>query len=61
MSCSAHQYAKIQKGISTSRNVPALGAILNVLQQSYFLCYVNQICFQQIFVTAWVENWAKVV
>lgn len=61
MKCSAHQSAKIQKAISTSpHNVPALVAILSVLQQSYFLHCVSKICWF-FFLTAWVGNWANLV
>lgn len=36
-------------------------AILNILQLNYFLCCVNQICFQQVFLTAQGRNWAKLL
>lgn len=36
-------------------------AILNILQLNYFLCCANQICFQQVFLTAQGRNWAKLL
>lgn len=35
--------------------------ILNILQLNYFLCCVNQICFQQVFLTTQGKNWAKLL
>lgn len=62
MNRSAHPSTNIQKGILPSaRNVPALVAVLNILQQSYFLRCVNQICFQQVSLAAQGGNWAKLL
>lgn len=62
MNRSAHPSTNIQKGILPSaRNVPALVAVLNISQQSYFLCCVNQICFQQVSLAAQGGNWAKLL